>query len=183
MQLQLQEILWNFYSELLLRTNAEGPYSLIVGRMAVKISYFTITSAIFLVLLLLLDHLNLYQALEEDSQCRFLDDDLSNNSVNVGGGVGFESIKNSCGGCGCRSSPISPKQMNPLVVMASRVVLNGRVVALFIYLCCKHTKSIQFHLTVMESVVGPSPIEDLEEYDIMSRRRIRSGGNHQPKVC
>jgi len=158
--------------------------------MALKISYRNTTSPLLLVFLLTLHCSNLCHAAEEDSQCRFLDSDLSNNSVKVGDGVGIPFIKSTRGRCGSRRSSISPEGMNPLVAALATVALFAISVAVSAHVCSKslniqwlHIDSIHLHMSLLASILlNPSAMDEFEEYDIMSRRRIRSRGNNLPKA-
>jgi len=155
--------------------------------MAETISNFNITSALLLLLLLLLPHPNLCHTALEESQCRFLDTDMSNNFVKGGDGVGIPFMKSSCGRCGNRRTSISPKRVNPLVVTVASVALFGITVAVFAYLFLKsinvsellHMMSIGRHMSRLVY-----SLDGFGEYDgIMSRRRIRASRNHEVKAC
>jgi len=73
--------------------------------------------------------------------------------------------------------------MKSLVVAAATVVLYGGTVAVFAYLCLKSLNFSGLEMSVVASILNPSAMDDFDDSDhILSRRRIRSRQNHQPKA-
>lgn len=150
--------------------------------MAEKTSYLA-TSVLFLVLLLLLDHLNFCHSAEEGSGCGCPGTDLTKISVNQGSGAGIPFVKRSYGGWGGRNTFISGKSMNGGVVAVATVLLYGSTVAVFAYLCLKSRNFLGFHVGLATSIFNPSAQNDFDDGDnIMARRRIRARPNHQAKA-